>query len=137
MNLKIVFRIYAAFGIIFILLATLSPEGLMEPYGFTMNEGMITMVNFMIGFQMIIVLVTWQLPEWLGDDLSKAGLTYVGISLIPAIQGLYLMSTGALPASTSGYVETSIWCVFAALFYFYSRKGTEKTIITPNAEEEE
>ena len=137
MNLKIVFRIYAAFGIIFILLATLSPEGLMEPYGFIMNEGMITMVNFMIGFQMIIVLVTWQLPEWLGDDLSKAGLTYVVISLIPAIQGLYLMSTGALPTSTSGYVETAIWCVFAALFYFYSQKGTEKTIITPDAEEEE
>ena len=109
----------------------------MEPYGFTMNEGMITMVNFMIGFQMIIVLVTWQLPEWLGDDLSKAGLTYVVISLIPAIQGLYLMSTGALPTSTSGYVETAIWCAFAALFYFYSQKGTEKTIITPDAEEEE
>ena len=53
MNLKIVFRIYAGFGIIFILLATLSPEGLMEPYGFTMNEGMATMLNFMIGFQMI------------------------------------------------------------------------------------
>ena len=134
MNLKIVFRIYAGFGIIFILLATLSPEGLMEPYGFTMNEGMATMLNFMIGFQMIIVLVTWQLPEWLGDNLSKAGLTYVAISLIPAIQGLYLMSTGALPATTSGYIETAIWCVFAGLFYFYSQQE-DKTIITSDAEE--
>ena len=53
MNLKIVFRIYAGFGAIFILLGTLSPEGIMEPYGFTMNESMITMLNFMIGMKLI------------------------------------------------------------------------------------
>ena len=65
----------------------------MEGYGFTMNEGMITMLNFMLGMQLIIISVTWQLPDWLGHNLSKAGLTDVVISIIPALQGLYLMST--------------------------------------------
>ena len=134
MNLKLVFRIYAVLGAIFVVGGTLSPEAMMEPYGFTMDEGMITMFNFLLGMQLIIILVTWQLPDWLGDNLSKAGLTFVVISLIPAVQGLYLMSTGRLPASTQGYIETVVWAVFAGLFYFYSQQEP-KTIITSDAEE--
>ena len=134
MNLKLVFRIYAVLGAIFVVGGTLSPEAMMEPYGFTMDEGMITMFNFLLGIQLIIILVTWQLPDWLGDNLSKAGLTYVVISLIPAVQGLYLMSTGRLPASTQGYIETVVWAVFAALFYFYSQQDDNSVIISDDEE---
>ena len=134
MNLKLVFRIYAVLGAIFVVGGTLSPEAMMEPYGFTMDEGMITMFNFLLGMQLIIILVTWQLPDWLGDNLSKAGLTFVVISLIPAVQGLYLMSTGRLPASTQGYIETVVWAVFAALFYFYSQQDDNSVIISDNEE---
>ena len=112
----------------------LAPESMMEPYGFTMDEGMITMFNFLLGMQLIIILVTWQLPDWLGDNLPKAGLTYAVISLIPAVQGIYLMSTGRLPASTQGYVETVIWFVFAALFYVYSKQ--DNSVITTEVETE-
>ena len=134
MNLKLVFRIYAVLGAIFVVGGTLSPEAMMEPYGFTMDEGMITMFNFVLGMQLIIILVTWQLPDWLGDNLSKAGLTFVVISLIPAVQGLYLMSTGRLPASTQGYIETVVWAVFAALFYFYSQQDDNSVIISDDEE---
>ena len=134
MNLKLVFRIYAVLGAIFVVGGTLSPEAMMEPYGFTMDEGMITMFNFMLGIQLILVLITWQLPDWLGDNLSKAGLTFVVISLIPAVQGLYLMSTGRLPASTQGYIETVVWAVFAALFYFYSQQDDNSVIISDDEE---
>ena len=134
MNLKLVFRIYAVLGAIFVVGGTLSPEAMMEPYGFTMDEGMITMFNFLLGMQLIIILVTWQLPDWLGDNLSKAGLTYVVISLIPAVQGLYLISTGRLPASTQGYIETVVWAVFAALFYFYSQQDDNSVIISDDEE---
>ena len=134
MNLKLVFRIYAVLGAIFVVGGTLSPEAMMEPYGFTMDEGMITMFNFLLGMQLIIILITWQLPDWLGDNLSKAGLTFVVISLIPAVQGLYLMSTGRLPASTQGYIETVVWAVFAALFYFYSQQDDNSVIISDDEE---
>ena len=134
MNLKLVFRIYAVLGAIFVVGGTLSPEAMMEPYGFTMDEGMITMFNFMLGIQLILVLITWQLPDWLGANLSKAGRTFIFISLIPAIQGLYFMFTGSLPVSTGGYIESIIWFVFAGLFYFYSQQE-DKTIITSDAEE--
>ena len=107
---------------------------MMEPYGFTMDEGMITMLNFMLAMQLMLVLITWQLPDWLGDNLPKAGLTYAVISLIPAVQGIYLMSTGALPASTQGYVETVIWFVFVALFYVYSKQ--DDSVITSEVETE-
>jgi hypothetical protein len=119
-------------GALFVVGGTLAPEAMMDGYGFTMDEGMITMLNFMIGMQLIIILVTWQLPDWLGDNLSKAGLTYVVISLIPAVQGLYLMFTGGVPASTQGYIETVVWCVFATLFFVYSKQ--DNNVITSEEE---
>ena len=134
MSLKLIFRIYAGIGALFVVGGTLAPVSMMEPYGFTMDEGMITMLNFMLAMQLMLVLITWQLPDWLGDNLSKAGLTYVVISLIPAVQGIYLMSTGALPASTQGYVETVIWFVFVALFYVYSKQ--DNSVITSEVETE-
>ena len=134
MSLKLIFRIYAGIGALFVVGGTLSPEAMMEPYGFTMDEGMITMLNFMLAMQLMLVLITWQLPDWLGDNLPKAGLTYAVISLIPAVQGIYLMSTGALPASTQGYVETVIWFVFVALFYVYSKQ--DDSVITSEVETE-
>ena len=134
MSLKLLFRIYAGFGALVVVGGTLAPVSMMEPYGFTMDEGMITMLNFMLGTQLMLVLITWQLPDWLGDNLSKAGLTYVVISLIPAVQGIYLMSIGRLPASTQGYVETVIWFVFVALFYVYSKQ--DNSVITSEVETE-
>ena len=134
MSLKLIFRIYAGIGALFVVGGTLAPVSMMEPYGFTMDEGMITMLNFMLGMQLMLVLITWQLPDWLGDTLSKAGLTFVVISLIPAVQGLYLMSTGRLPASTQGYIETVVWAVFAALFYFYSQQDDNSVIISDDEE---
>ena len=134
MSLKLIFRIYAGIGALFVVGGTLAPVSMMEPYGFTMDEGMITMLNFMLAMQLMLVLITWQLPDWLGDNLPKAGLTYAVISLIPAVQGIYLMSTGALPASTQGYVETVIWFVFVALFYVYSKQ--DNSVITSEVETE-
>ena len=134
MSLKLIFRIYAGIGALFVVGGTLAPVSMMEPYGFTMDEGMITMLNFMLAMQLMLVLITWQLPDWLGDNLSKAGLTYAVISLIPAVQGIYLMSTGALPVSTQGYVETVIWFVFVALFYVYSKQ--DNSVITSEVETE-
>ena len=134
MSLKLLFRIYAGIGSLFVMGGILAPESMMEPYGLTMDEGMITMLNFMLAMQLMLVLITWQLPDWLGDNLSKAGLTYTVISLIPAVQGIYLMSIGRLPASTQGYVETVIWFVFAALFYVYSKQ--DNSVITSEVETE-
>ena len=134
MSLRLIFRIYAGIGALFVVGGTLAPVSMMEPYGFTMDEGMITMLNFMLGTQLMLVLITWQLPDWLGDNLSKAGLTYTVISLIPAVQGIYLMSIGRLPASTQGYVETVIWFVFVALFYVYSKQ--DNSVMTSEVETE-
>ena len=92
MKLSLVFRIYAGLSCLFLAGGIFAPEAIMEGYGFTMNEGMSVMLNFMLGMQLILILVTWQLPAWLGDGLSKAGLTYVIISLIPPVQGFILCS---------------------------------------------
>ena len=69
-----------------------------------------------------LLILTWMLPAWLGDDLSKAVPAYMVIALLPVALNIFHVVTGALPASTSQIVETLIWVVFAGLFYFYCKK---------------
>tara|TARA_B100000959_G_scaffold7037_1_gene7214 strand:+ start:163 stop:297 length:135 start_codon:yes stop_codon:yes gene_type:complete len=43
------------------------------------------------------------------------------------------MSMGGVPASTQGYIETVVWVVFAALFYFFSQQDAN-SVVTSNEE---
>jgi len=45
------------------------------------------------------------------------------VSLIPVAMNIFHVATGALPASVAKIVESGVWVVFAALFYFYSKKS--------------
>jgi hypothetical protein len=135
MNLRLIFKIYAGLNAFFIIPAVLAPEAMMEGYGLIITEEIRALFNFLLGLQLMFVLVTWQLPEWLGDNLSKAGPTYVVIVLIPFVQGLYMMSNGSVPASTQGYIESAIYAVFACLFYYYSQDQDNSMFASEEEEE--
>ena len=122
MNLKLVFRIYFGFGALMTTLMLVAPAAMMESYGMTLTNEIKLFTQFMVVAYVSLLIVTWMLPAWLGDDLSKAGIAYVIIALIPVIMNIYHVTTGALPSSTAQLVESGVWVVFAGLFYFYSKK---------------
>ena len=122
MNLKLVFRIYFGFGALMTMMMLLAPAPMLESYGMTLTNEIKLFTQFMVVAYVSLLIVTWMLPAWLGDDLSKAGIAYVIIALIPVIMNIYHVATGALPASTAQLVESGVWVVFAGLFYFYSKK---------------
>jgi len=122
MNLKLVFRIYFGFGALFGVMMLFAPEAMMESYGIALTDEAALMMQFMMIAYTSLLIVTWMLPAWLGDDLSKAGTAYMVIALLPVAMNIFHVVTGALPTSTSQIVETLIWIVFAGLFYFYSKK---------------
>ena len=70
----------------------------------------------------MFAIVVWQLPSWLGENLAKAGSTLMVVSLMPVAMNIFHVVTGVLPASVAQIVESGVWVVFAALFYFYSKK---------------
>ena len=122
MNLKLVFRIYFGFGALMTTMMLVAPAAMMESYGMTLTNEIKLFTQFMGVAYVSLLIVTWMLPTWLGDDLSKAGIAYVIIALIPVIMNIYHVATGALPSSTAQLVESGVWVVFAGLFYFYSKK---------------
>ena len=122
MNLKLVFRIYFGFGALMTMMMLVAPAAMLESYGMTLTNEIKLFTQFMVVAYVSLLIVTWMLPGWLGDDLSKAGIAYVIIALIPVIMNIYHVATGALPSSTAQLVESGVWVVFAGLFYFYSKK---------------
>ena len=122
MNLKLVFRIYFGFGAFMTLMMLVAPAAMMESYGMSLTDEIKLFTQFMVVAYTSLLIVTWMLPAWMGDNLSKAGFAYVIIALIPVTMNIYHVATGALEASTAQLVESGVWVVFAGLFYFYSKK---------------
>ena len=123
MNLKLVFRIFAGFGAFFALMSLLAPDAMMESYGIELSSDSSLLIQFMVMVQLMFAIVVWQLPSWRGEKLAKAGPTLMVVSLIPVAMNIFHVATGVLPASGAQIVESGGWVVFAALFYFYSKKS--------------
>ena len=122
MNLKLLFRIYAGLQIVFVLGSIFSPEAMMDSFGMKYSAELTTMMQFAMLGQVIIIAITLQLPNWLGDNLSKAALAYVGFSVLPILLNVYHIATEVLPMTTAFYIENTMWAAFAVLFYIYSKK---------------
>ena len=123
MNLKLVFRIYAGFGAFFAIATLLSPEAMLDSYGMTYTKQIGTILQFMVMVQTMLFVVVWQLPTWLGDNLAKAGTTFILVSLLPVVVNILHVVTDTLHATGMWFVENGFWVAFAGLFYFYSKKS--------------
>ena len=134
MNLKLVFRIYFGIGALMTTMMLVAPGAMLEGYGMTLTDEIKLFGQFMIVAYVSMLIVTWMLPAWLGDDLPKAGLAYVIIALVPVAMNIYHVATGALPASMAQLVESSVWVVFAILFYVYSKQ--DNSVIASEEETE-
>ena len=98
------------------------PKAMTEQYGMAFNDDIHLVIQFLNMVQLMMAIIVWKLPDWLGDNLPKAGSTMMVISLLPVAMNIYHVVTGALPASGVQIGESVIWIVFAGLFYTYSKK---------------
>ena len=123
MNLKLVFRIFAGFAAFFALMSLLATDAMMESYGMELSSESNLLIQFMVMVTRMFAIVVWPPPSWLGENLAKAGPTLMVVSLIPVAMNIFHVVTGVIPASVAQIVESGVWVVFAALFYFYSKKS--------------
>ena len=122
MNLKLLFRIFFAFNAVFILGSIVSPEAMMESFGMDYTSESGIMLQFAILGQILFLVLTFQLPDWLGENLAKAGMTYTVLCLLPVGLNSYHVLSDVLPAGPAFFVENTMWVAFAVLFYLYSKK---------------
>ena len=127
MNIKLLLRIYAGLMTVFTLGALFSAESMMESFGmsYTTEAGII--LQFAMLGQVIFIVLTLQIINWLGDDLHKVGTTYAVLSVLPVLVNSYQVFTELVPMTSAFYVEQAIWIAFAALFFVYSKENTVST----------
>jgi len=126
-NIKLLLRIYAGLMAVFTLGGLFSAESMMESFGmvYTTEAGII--LQFALLGQVIFIVLTLQIINWLGDDLHKVGTTYAGLSVLPVLVNSYQVFTELIPMTSAFYVEQAIWIAFAALFFVYSKENTVST----------
>jgi len=122
MNLKLVFRIFAGFLVLFTLGGLVAPEAMMDSFGMEYNDAVGIMFTFTAMVQAMFAFTVWKLPDWAGDNLANVGSTFVFLALVPVALNIYHVAMGTLPAVGAFYAEQLIWFIFTGLFYTYSKK---------------
>jgi hypothetical protein len=122
MNLSLLLKIFAGLQSLFVLGGLIAPESMMESFGMTYSPKIEPIMHFALFGQIILIIITFQLPNWLGDNLSKVSTTYICIAIAPILLNSYHIIADLVPLTSAFYIENSIWLLFAILFYIFGKK---------------
>ena len=122
MRLIITFRVFAIIQVFMVLTTLTAPETVVKNFGLSYNTDTLLFMQFCAVFQLMLALVTFVLPSWLGINLWKAAPTYVWLSLLPFFLKVYHISFGIVAITNTFYVESSFWLGFAVVFYSFGKR---------------
>jgi hypothetical protein len=121
MDLKMVFRITAVIALINGLGSLFATSTFFEMANMTITPALITAGQFIGVTFLFLALVQWRIPDIAGDAISSLGQLWgVGFAMWFLIVGYHIM-TGAASGATA-YVNIALMAIFAAAFFYYSRK---------------
>ncbi len=122
MSLSLVFRLQAALMAIFGFGMLLSPASLMA--GFNVGENALA-ANMMQGMSLMVIAIayiSWQMPNWAGDNLKSVGMFFALWHVVYLILSGYQMMTGMFPSDGANLVgNLGPDVIFAILFFWKSR----------------
>ena len=122
MRLTITFRAFAVIQVLSVLATLVVPEAKMESFGLNYTSDTLLFMQFSAVSQLMLALVTFALPSWLGTNLWKAAPTYVWLSLLPLSVNVYHVIYGIMTITSAFYVENIFWLVFATAFYSFGKR---------------
>ena len=122
MRLIITFRAFALIQILSVLVTLAAPEAKMESFGISYSNDTLLFMQFSAISQLMLALVTFTLPSWLGTNLWKAAPTYVWLSLLPLSVNVYHIISGIMTITVVFYIENTFWLVFAFAFYSFGKR---------------
>ena len=121
MDLKMVFRITAVIALINGLGSLFATSTFFEMANMTITPALITAGQFIGVTFLFLALVQWRIPDIAGDAISSLGQLWgIGFTMWFLIVGYHIM-TGAASGATA-YVNIVLMAIFAAAFFYYSRK---------------
>jgi hypothetical protein len=122
MRLTITFRAFAVIQVLSVLATLVVPEAKMESFGLSYTSDTLLFMQFSAVSQLMLALVTFALPSWLGTNLWKAAPTYVWLSLLPLSVNVYHVIYGIMAITSAFYVENIFWLAFATAFYSFGKR---------------
>ena len=121
MTLSLVFRIQALVFAIFGVLMLLMPSSMMESFGVESSVTMGGVLQNMSVMVLAMAYLSWQMPNWVGDNLKTVGMVYAILHVAFMIISFYHMSIGLFPFDATNIGGALPDAVLAILLFWKSR----------------
>ena len=121
MTLSLVFRIQALVFAIFGVLMLLMPSSMMESFGVESSVTMAGVLQNMSVMVLAMAYLSWQMPNWVGDNLKTVGMVYAILHVAFMVISFYHMSIGLFPFDAANIGGALPDAVLAILLFWKSR----------------
>ena len=121
MTLSTVFRIQALVFALFGVLMLLMPASMMESFGVESSVTMGGVLQNMSVMVLAMAYLSWQMPNWVGDNLKTVGMVYAILHVAFMIISFYHMSIGLFPFDAANIGGALPDAVLAILLFWKSR----------------
>ena len=121
MTLSTVFRIQALVFALFGVLMLLMPASMMESFGVESSVTMGGVLQNMSVMVLAMAYLSWQMPNWVGDNLKTVGMVFAILHVAFMIISFYHMSIGLFPFDATNIGGALPDAVLAILLFWKSR----------------
>ena len=121
MTLSTVFRIQAIVFVLFGVLMLLMPVSMMESFGVESSVTMAAVLQNMSIMVLAMAYLSWQMPNWVGDNLKTVGMAYAILHVAFMVISFYHMSIGLFPFDATNIGGALPDAVLAILLFWKSR----------------
>jgi len=121
MTLSTVFRIQALVFALFGVLMLLMPGSMMESFGVESSVTMGGVLQNMSVMVLAMAYLSWQMPNWVGDNLKTVGMVYAILHVAFMVISFYHMSIGLFPFDAANIGGSVPDAVLAILLFWKSR----------------
>ena len=121
MTLSLVFRIQALVFALFGVLMLLMPTSMMESFGVESSATMAGVLQNMSVMVLAMAYLSWQMPNWVGDNLKTVGMVYAILHVAFMVISFYHMSIGLFPFDATNIGGALPDAVLAILLFWKSR----------------
>ena len=121
MTLSLVFRIQALVFAIFGVLMLLMPASMMESFGVESSVTMAGVLQNMSVMVLAMAYLSWQMPNWVGDNLKTVGMAYAILHVAFMVISFYHMSIGLFPFDAANIGGALPDALLAILLFWKSR----------------
>ena len=121
MTLSTVFRIQALVFALFGVLMLLMPASMMESFGVESSVTMGGVLQNMSVMVLAMAYLSWQMPNWVGDNLKTVGMVYAILHVAFMAISFYHMSIGLFPFDATNIGGALPDAVLAILLFWKSR----------------